>query len=358
MSTSESRKSGMELLKLFAALCVIVLHYFNGGVGGGLNYVHGTLAVLISRLFLTISFCAVDLFIMISAYFLSGNCNRRLSKIVFLLLQTSIFRALKYVASSAIHSTALTISGLLSSVFSLGYFIVFYSIIYILSPLINIGLSQLDAKSNKKILILLFVFFSIVPSLSALLRSFSVFESDWLGISTVTFKGNFEGYTIVNFFLCYVIGWYIRHQSVDSETNLHKTVFCLLINAFVLLVWGYFDWKSAYTYDNPLVITEAALLIQSFKDFTFHRTIINELSSSSYTCYLTHLFFLEYINIEKYASSSWWIMLFHVVISSTGIFFVCYIIHKIYSVCTRRCVKALSPIIDKFSLTFRLKENV
>lgn len=347
MSNQKLRQSNFELLRIFAIMSVIVLHYFNGGIGGGINYVHGTWSNLIGHVFLTVCFCAVDLFVMISGYFLSTSNKRSFSKIFFLLFEAFIFRTAQYLITALTTSQNITVSGILGCFFSIGYFIMFYSIIYLISPLINLMFTHVDEKRNQKIIVLLFVFFSVIPSVVNLLDSLKIADFSWAaGLCTVTKDGTFDGYSIVNFFLCYVLGGYLRHYRSDKK-SLPKLLVILFANTLLLFIWGYFDYQSAFTYDNPLVIFEAVSLILLFNKFSFKSKIVNELSSSGFTCYLVHGFFLKYLQIEKYASGEWYVLLIHVILSVLSIYLICYVIHKIYTLCTGWFVRLLSPKIDK-----------
>ena len=354
-NTKLTRQSGIELLRIYAILSVIILHYFNYSIGGGAKYIQGTISVFVWHLFLTLAFCAVDLFVMISGFFLSMNLKRSFGKIIFLLFEASVLRIILYIVNSLLYSETITAAGIVRAALIYGYFIVFYSIVYLLSPLINIGFNRLDEKNEKKAVILLFVLFSVVPAAAAVLSSYSVLGSDWTGICTITAKGSMEGYSIVNFFLCYVIGGHIRHQK--NKCSRKKVLFLFAFNTVALLIWGYINWQSAYTYDNPLVVLEAAFLLVLFKDLKFRSKIINELASSGFTCYLVHRIMLDYIAIEKYASKSWYILLLHLLLSSVAIYCICYVIHKIYCLCTEWFVRLLSPRIDKLNLTICVNDE-
>ena len=357
MSVSkQTRRSGIELLRIYAIMSVIILHYFNGGIGGGTNYVRGTVSNFTARLFLSLAFCAVDLFVMISGYFLGASSKRSFSKIVFLLLEASIMRVALYIINAVIDSEPITAAGIFRTALSYGYFIVFYSVIYLISPLINAGFDRLDEKNSKKAISILFVLFAIIPAVAAVLSSYNVLGSNWTDISTITKEGSFEGFSVVNFFLCYTIGAYIRRWHNDEKKRV-KVLALLFLNTAALLVWGYIDRESAYTYDNPLVILEAAFLLLFFKDLKFKNKVVNELASSGFTCYLIHVFFFRYIAIEKYASKSWYVLIVHVIICTVGIYLVCYAIHKVYGLCTGWLVKLLSPSIDKINLTIRTKND-
>lgn len=352
----KQRESGIELLRIYAIMSVIVLHYFNGGIGGGINYVHGTLSNLTAHTFMSLTFCAVDLFVMISGYFLSANSNRKFSKIFFLLFEAAVVRIAVYLANVKLGYSDFSVGKLLECILFIGYFIVFYSIIYIVSPLINTVYKRFGKADCKKALIILFLLFSVISAVEAILASKNILGSTWTDISTVTKEGSFEGYTVVNFFLCYFVGGYLRHFHSEKK-KFSKVFICFAVNTVLLIAWSYLNWQSALTYDNPLVIAEAAWLILMFKDFTFKSKIINELATSGFTCYLAHSFFLKFANIEKYASQSWYVLAIHVVITVVAIYLICYVIHKVYSLLTGWFVKLASPAIDKINITFTEKQT-
>ena len=225
-------------------MSVIILHYFNPAHGGAINYLDGLYSFLLNRMFYAFCFCAVDLFVMISGFFLMSNYRRSLSKIVFLLFQASFIRAILYLITVYLRSEPTNLDELIVTTLSYGYFIVFYSIIYLLSPMFNTIFDHLDAQNSKKAIVFLFLFFSIFPSLENVLCSFRVLGSDWSAISTITKRGGEEGYSIVNFFLCFFIGGYLKRFHTCTH-KLSKKMLLLVLNSFLLFVWGSIDWKSA-----------------------------------------------------------------------------------------------------------------
>lgn len=347
---NKTRASGIELLRILAALMVIVLHYFNGGIGGATNHIRGTLGVFISKGFLSVSFCAVDLFVMISAYYLFNTQNRKCSKIISLFFEAAIMRTAIYLINVfAFQSNDFSITDLLSCAICIGYYLIFYSIIYITSPLINKALSSMSENSMKRAVITLFIIFSVLSFLPDLLNDKNVLNIAWLGNSTITNAGSFEGYTIINFFLCYVVGAYLNKIKTVKTS---KAFLILLLNTFIILAWSYFDWKSAFTYNNPLVIIEAALFIMLFRNFQFKSKMINELAKAAFTCYLIHSFFFRFIYIQFHASLSWYTMTLHVIATIISIYFVCYAVYKIYSYSFGKIIKRLSPLIDKIKIEY------
>ena len=70
MSEKKDRQSGIELLRILAACMVIVLHYNDGGA-----FEHTRMGYNRTILFLleSMCICAVDLFILITGYFMCSS---------------------------------------------------------------------------------------------------------------------------------------------------------------------------------------------------------------------------------------------------------------------------------------------
>ena len=93
------RLSGIELLRIIAMTGVIILHYNNGG--GGFQFVsEGSVQQYLLYFTENLFICAVDLFIMISAYFLCTTNKRKSIKVFELILQVILFNEAFYIAST------------------------------------------------------------------------------------------------------------------------------------------------------------------------------------------------------------------------------------------------------------------
>ena len=89
------RKSNIELLRILLIVMVIVLHFNNGEMGGGFANASGTNYRML-QLFEAFSICAVDTFVLISAYFLSGTQKRNMLKPISLIGLTSGYKLVTY----------------------------------------------------------------------------------------------------------------------------------------------------------------------------------------------------------------------------------------------------------------------
>lgn len=97
ITVKQPRNSSIELLRIIAACMVVVLHYNGRALGISTGLSHHGLAFLE-----TVCVCAVDLFIIISGYFLCKTQKRTWGKPVFLFLVLSLIASIGYISKSYI----------------------------------------------------------------------------------------------------------------------------------------------------------------------------------------------------------------------------------------------------------------
>jgi len=119
-----ARNSSVELLRILAMCGVVILHYNNKSIGGGLGYATGAGYVALFILE-SIFICAVNLYILISGYFMCTSQKRSLSKPFALLVQVCIFGAGIYILRCLV-SGGWSLKSLLSSMVPNNYFVMLY----------------------------------------------------------------------------------------------------------------------------------------------------------------------------------------------------------------------------------------
>lgn len=348
----KKRQSGIELLRVCTMLGVIILHYNDGRAfvyvsEGGLNQ-------YILYFLESICICAVDLFVLISGYFLCTTEKRSLGKVVELFVQVIFYKGIWYILMSGLGYTEFSVKLLIRAIIPNNYFVMLYSALYVISPYINIVLKNLNRSMKKKLLITMLLLFSVYPILADAVEE--ILETEIMGLSTVGAWGSQSGYTIVNFILMYLIGAYIRLENI----RLRKRNSVLI---GLLMVCGIFGWsianeytlvhgiRSAWCYHNPFVIALAVVLFLCFKEMNFYSKWINELAKAAFTCFLIQGLFLDYVNIESAVSSSWWKMLLHIGIVAIGIYLASYVIYKIYDWMMRKLMSYLTIVVDKIDIS-------
>ena len=161
MEKKKERKSNVELLRIAAILGVIVLHY-NGMVGFG-AVADGSVNQWILLFLESLCICAVDLFILISGFFLCRTGERKLIKAVELVVMVMAAGILKY-ALSLIGPGGFSLKGLISAVIPNNYFITLYVTLYLVSPYLNRITDSLSTRQYRNFLCLLLALFSLIPT--------------------------------------------------------------------------------------------------------------------------------------------------------------------------------------------------
>lgn len=333
MTVSNVRKSNFELLRIISILGVIMLHYINANMGGGLKYVaEGSINYYVLLFIVSINACAVNLFVLMTGYFMCDNNTRIIRKPLELIVQVMIFSLAVYVAKCIVGNTSFDAKSVIRSLIPSNYFVILYVVLYIISPYINIVIRNLDLKVLVYMIVVCVMIFAVYPTLVDVFDV--VTNTKHNGLSSIGLYGSQSGYTIVNFVLMYLIGAVIKKR--DVKINMLVKVVAFIIIGVLITVWSVFDQQTSWEYCNPLIILEAILLFLCFKDIQIRSNkVINNISSSVFTVFLLHTFLLGYIGIESAVKNNPLLMILHIICSSVGIFLICYIVHIIYAAVTR-----------------------
>jgi len=336
MGRSE-RKSGLELLRILAIMGVVLLHYNDGRA---FVYTEGKINYYVLMLLESMCICAVNVFILISGYFLSGTQKRNYIKPLELIVQFIAFKELFYLISIVLGSTKFSFSGLIYSLVPNSYFTILYCTLYCISPYLNRIFIVFKPVQWKRFLLVLLLLFSFWPTFTDLAEE--ILGVEWIGISTVTLKGAHQGFNIVNFCLIYFIGAYFYYNDMPKLFRSKKNLLLGILGITVLIfAWAFFtrginfkEMRSAWMYHNPLVILLAVLIFILFSSCAFKNKVINELAGASFTCFVLHGYLLNYIAIEKYVVGNLLVMLLHVFAVQIICYLISYVAYKLYALST------------------------
>lgn len=351
MEGTKRRESGIELLRIILMVGVIILHFNNANIGGGFKDVNNNVNYVILLILENIFVCAVDVFVIITGYFLCDNNKRSIIKIIELILQVILFKIGIYVISSIKDISNISIKGVLASCIPNNYFVILYITLYLISPYLNIILKKLNKIDYQKMLIILIIIFCCWNTLANGIENIS--KKSIAGLTTIGMNGNQAGYTIVNFILLYIIGAYIRLYNVEISK---KKLFILVLILVILFVWSYIENKYnfnsviAWNYDNVLVILQAAIIFLIFKKLKKNIKVINELAKASFTTFLIHTAFFRFIPISSIVNLNFVVMFFVIILSAIGIYIISYLIYKIYYWSTNWFIKYISTYTDKINI--------
>ena len=295
----QQRESNIELIRIFAIGGVVLLHY---NYGRALTYVvpysiNSFLLIALESFFI----CAVDLFMMIPGYFCWHKDEWNILRAFTLLLDVISIKVMYCVATSLYHMNVPSIKQLISCFIPANYFVILYISVMLVSPFVNRLVNIIDYKGFKRLLVVLFLLFSIAPMV---IDSFYiVFNKKPLydNLSTISIAGSAYGYSFVNFLFMYIIGAFIGR--FDYKIERKKALIGIAILWTLLCMLGYFTFLNsyeihlAYSYCSPIVICLAAFYLLLFKSYNINFSkVVNTLASASFYVYLTHAYVLDLMN--------------------------------------------------------------
>lgn len=285
------RNSSIELLKIIAIIIIIISHsvpfgsYSNYTSFINLNVSTAdiqNLLLIIFRYFGSLGNC---IFIVCSCYFLINSKKVKLSKIIRLIIDTTIISILIML----FFKFGLNINGgftpinivkmILPVIFSSYWFITAYIIVYTITPLLNNGLSLLDKKTHFMYVILL---------------SFIMFINTF--VNGVMFFND-----LIGFISLYVIIAYIKKYHEQIEHNFKINLFLCIVSFLLLigsiLIINYLGQHYSFLnnqllvlnkFYNPLIVVFSISLLFLFKSKNFKNNVINYISTLSLLIYLFH----------------------------------------------------------------------
>ena len=274
----KTRSSNIELLRCVAMMMIIVhLYCVNSGLSVLLDFTNNTINTIIIQFMAFGGKVGVNIFFMISGYFMiTGKMN--VKKVVLFLLQ--IFTYNLVIRLSLWYFGGYTFPtknwlGIIPIIFGVpASFIASYLFIYLLTPLINRGLTALSKRDFNYMLGVLLFYFTIEQTF--------MMQNTW----------HYLGWA----FVMYSIGAYIRRFEIASLNMPWR----LLAIASVLLVWGLiifvdinhyrFHW-SYFIFDaNKLTMLLCAICIfMAFLTLEVRSSrVINTLASTCFGVLLIH----------------------------------------------------------------------
>lgn len=293
-SGNVKRESNFELLKILSMLMIIMYHFILHGKV--LDNTTGTLNEFMNfmRLLLIVH---VNSFVLVTGYF-QYNKKFKLSKVISLnnaLVFYKILIMLVFLMFGILTLDKLKIIQVLMP-FNYGdyWFMGCYLLLYLISPLLNIIITNIDKTTHKNIIMIYFIITSILSTLT----------------NDIAFYNN-NGFSITNFIFLYFMGAYINKYDFNAFHNLkNKNRIILLITICTLLAflnttlrhcflnifgknnlldfigWIFVDRSNSYC--NPIVIIQTICYFLIFKNMKITNKLINIIASNTLGIYLIH----------------------------------------------------------------------
>lgn len=286
------RRSNFELLRIILTVLVIAHHYVvNSGVMDLFDYHQITGSMIWLQFFGAFGKIAINAFLLITGYFLccGGWSVKKWLKLYF---QIKFYRIVFYAVFVLSGYTPFDYHELLETLFSTIFlfgtdYAETYLGLYLLIPFLNRLIDAMDRKEHGRLLILLVVLFTLIPSFSIFLSVKHSSNDTW----------NYPVWMIV----MYLIGAYIRKYPLrcfDSAGKMAAAFFAntALIFASILTV-DYIgvrvDFGAQYWFVNDanklFALTASIFLFCWFRSLNIRSSnAINAVASATFGIYLIH----------------------------------------------------------------------
>lgn len=241
-----ARDSNIELLRI-VAMVMIVAHHFM--VHGDFSYEAGDMSVnrLWTYFLMMGGKIGVNLFVLISGYYMVKSPGGKTGKVVRIWLQLITYSLLLYAAAMGIgmisfHRNTLTAHLLPVTTFR-WWFATTYCILCLLSPFLNRMIQSLDRRAFQKLLLLATVLWSVIPSVVNL---------------TYFIGSDMDRNNLVWFVYLYFLGAYIRLYPTERA----RSVAWYFTGAAVsgILIFLSMLWLNNMAKGNPYYASHAGIL--------------------------------------------------------------------------------------------------
>lgn len=284
MEQTKTRQSNFELLRIIAMIMIVFFHF---AMHSGFNF--DTNSITITRLWIQFILMGgkigVNVFVLISGYFLVSSSKFKISKVLKLWGQVFFYSVLIYGIFIAFGLETFNVKELIKNIlpitFEQWWFASSYFVLYLLSPFINVFLTQLDRKTYKKMLMVMTICWCIIPT-----------------FTTTDFQSN----DLIWFFYLYSLAGYIKlyEKNFTSKNKIYFsfTFAFILLNFLIVILFdligfkiGFFGKNATYFYNMKRLPTLliSIFLFLGFKNtkMKYHKTI-NLISSATFGVYLIH----------------------------------------------------------------------
>ena len=287
----KERNSNIEVLRIIAMI-IIVAHHFS--VHGGFQF--DTSYIGINRIWIQYlqlgGKIGVDIFVLISGYYLVSRTSSLTYKALKLWLQILFYSVVIFMVSIALNLSIFSKKAMLDSFFPISmnqwWFASTYFVLLLLTPFINIALTSMSKGLYQRALLLALIMWCILPSLSGLYPKFTIISPQFSNL--------------IWFITLYSLSAYIRlwHTTL-SHTS--KYYFVIAMGSFIVtflsaVLFDYLNVIQKSIVFNPTALydlTSITILIGTVATFLGflqikinNSKIINTISSATFGVYLLH----------------------------------------------------------------------
>lgn len=333
------RNSSMELLRILTMFLIVLHHYC---VHGGFNHEAMGVGVNVFLVqFARLGDVGVDLFMMISGFFMIRS-KPTVKKGLLLWSQvwfySVAFFLIFYLAGRAEWTQSTVLSVFFPVIYKAYWFFTAYLLVYIFSPYLNRLLGSLDFRAYTRLLVIVLVIWSVIPT---------VFDKH-------RYDPNLYGNELIQLLVLYAVGGYVRlyRERFDRRwlrrSLMPVCVGLMFLSTVVLDTMGHMEY-STYFYDRMSFLTIGAavgLMLVFLNLKPFHSRFINGVAACTFGVYLIHdnnfvrpFLWGDVLRNAAYSDSG--LLIIHMIVSAVGVYLVCTAIEFVRRVTVEKLVLLL-----------------
>lgn len=346
--TRSERNYGIDLMRIFAMLLVVVLHILgNGGVLGACK--ENSFKYCVGMLLHAGAFCAVNCYALVSGY-VGWRSDRRFSSICCMWLQVALYSVAISVILCFLRGQRLGIGSLakefLPITFGKYWYFTAYFGMWFFIPLMN---SAVQNMPKRRLGICLLLPAVIMIPIALLTGEF--------GLS--------NGYSVIWLCYLYLIGAYIARYELFKNVSAIKCIVVYALCALLTFASKYAiqairgtAGESLYNYISPLVLLEGVALLVLFSKIKPPKKLyklITTISATTFGVYLIHTHPSVFTHVLKgncafLAEHSAFVTYLLVLALAVGIFIACSLIDFIREVLFKAFrIKKLLNVAEDFA---------
>lgn len=280
------RNSALELLRIFA-MVMITFHHF--GIHGGFNWETGEVSSthFWYNLIILGGKVGVNIFVLITGYFLinSNGSLFNIKKVLKLSGQLIFYSVSIYLGACALGIVRFDKHEFVYSLFPITYskwwFASNYFVLFLLHPFINKLLHSIDKRTYQRLLILLFICWSVIPTIT---------------------KQDYKSNSLVWFVTVYTLAGYIRLYGLNNKLkSKHYFALFFVFTAISYIIYSVLtslgaEWVDTIKYIpyhygqntvHILLVSVSLFMAFATLQMKYHKWI-NVIASASFGVYLIH----------------------------------------------------------------------
>lgn len=329
---------GIDCLKIVSMVMVVILHVLGqGGILQETKIINQNYELVY---FLEIaSLCAVNCYALISGY-VGITAPYKFSRLISLWLNAMFYSVGITLIFAIINPEIITkttvLLALFPTIYTQWWYFSAYVGVFLLMPFLNGLILQLNKQQAWKLIVILMIMFSIVPTFS---------QQD-------VFCAH-NGYSFIWLAVCYVIGAIIKSQNLFENVTV-KTAF-VGYAICVLVTWGFMQgmravtmehygyekwWDMLNPYISPTMLIAAIMLLIGFSKLQFGEKTtktIKKVVPLTFGVYLMHVHKLVFEHVfrdafREFAQLTWIWAVGAICLTVVFIFVICCLIEKLRSI--------------------------